>query len=124
MNIKGGIRLENIQQLLDMRQQGMTYQEIGEKVGLTRQRVQAIISKEIKYGEIILNDDLYFHVANCFMNQPQGISYIRRVYNALNKANIHTMQDIIDYAGKIDGISNKQWKKLKEYAIQHPDSQK
>lgn len=110
--------MENVQQLLDMRQQGMTYQEIGEKVGLTRQRVQAIIAKEIKYGEIILNDDLYFHVANCFMNQPQGVPYVRRAYNTLKNANIHTVQDIIAHDGKIEGMSSKQWRKLCEYATQ------
>ena len=111
--------MDNIKQLLELRQQGMTYQEIGEKVGLSRQRVQAIIAKEVKYGEIILNDDLYFNLVNCFANQPQGIPYVRRVYNALKAANINELKDIVSHKNKVDGISKKQWKKLYEYATKN-----
>lgn len=103
--------------IMEMRRQGMTYQQIGEKIGLSRQRVQVIVAKELLYGEISLNDDLYFFVSNCFSNQEQGVAYIRRVYNALKKANINTVKDVATHKDKIEGVSARQWKKLWKYAV-------
>ena len=105
------------QEIIDMRRQNMTYQQIGDIVGLSRQRVQVIATRELKFGEISLKDDLYFLVNNCFCDQEQGITYVRRVYNTLKKAQINTITDVVAHKEKIDGVSARQWKKLWQYAV-------
>jgi DNA-directed RNA polymerase sigma subunit (sigma70/sigma32) len=46
-------RAKMIKEMLQLRQGGKTYQEIGDQFGITKQRVYQIIKKAGKYGGVI-----------------------------------------------------------------------
>lgn len=112
----------DIGEILKMRNEGMTYQQIGEKVGLSRQRIQVLIKRELEYGMIGLTDELYFFVNNCFGSEK--VSYNRRVYQTLKQANINSIEDIVSTKKKIEGLSSAKWKQLYHSALHEIMSQK
>lgn len=75
---------EKIKQIKDMRKQGKTCQEIGDKLGITKQRVNTLAKRDLSPGEE--RETKYSHLADTFVNEyNEGFSTIEiaRKYNTV-----------------------------------------
>lgn len=82
----------NVQEAIEMRENGASLQEIGDRYGVTRERVRQLIGNKVRKGN----------------TQIQRIKYrgLRRYFEENNVSYAYFARKIGTSAGKIDTLSN------------------
>lgn len=86
---------KDITNLIELREQGLTYQEIGEKVGLSKQRIYQLIGGNKKTKASIKPRQCMYHNIRKWMNSNNVSmnALTRIIYGNCNPANVYRIRN-------------------------------
>ena len=89
---------ERRKQLLDLRDEGLTYEEIGEKVGISRQRVYQLIGGEKPLFRAVNEDYCVYPNIRRYMNENRiSVTQLTRLaYGDVHTSNIQRMHRLLE----------------------------
>lgn len=107
-------RNKRIQQIIAMREKGMSNTEIGKKLGISRQRVEQIVPPRIKYFRVLTPESCKWSGLRNWMNKNSvsKTELVRRLYGNAYPENYARVIAILKEAGRntpkyfIDNVLN------------------
>lgn len=85
--------IENKDAMIELRKQGLTYKAIGEKFGISKQRVEQIIGNErVRKGNVDLDKIKYKGIYQMFVNDERmtWCKFTRIIYSVANPTTVRS----------------------------------